>query len=221
VINPDNTAAFVCRMEDVLDLYHEPYDPARPVVCFDETNKALHKHVRDPLPARPGAVARYDYTYERNGTRNLFMMSEPLAGWRSVTVTERRRQQEFAHQMQTLVDEHYPDADCIRVVLDNLSSHKAYALYKTFPPREANRLLSKLEFHFTPEHGSWLNMAEIELSALATECLNRRLPDAASLRAEVAAWERSRNEDGSDINWQFTTDDARIKLRQLYPTNQD
>ena len=221
MIKPEANAAFVCRMEGILDLYHEPYDEKRPVICFDESNKALHKHLRDPLPARPGAVARHDYTYERNGTRNLFMMSEPLTGWRHVTVTKRRRKQEFAHQMQALVDEHHPDADCIRVVLDNLSSHKPYALYEVFSPREANRLLSKLEFHFTPEHGSWLNMAEIEFSALTTECLDRRIPDAATLRAEVAAWEGTRNADDSTINWQFTTDDARIKLRQLYPANHD
>jgi len=221
VIEPNENASFVCKMEDVLDLYHEPYDPQRPVVCFDESNKDLHKHVRDPLPARPGAVARYDYTYERNGTRNLFMMSEPLTGWRHVDVTKRRRKQEFVEQMRSLVDEHYPDAVRIRVVLDNLSSHQRYAFYEFLPPAEANRLLSKLEFHFTPEHGSWLNMAEIEFSALTTECLDRRIPDAATLRAEVAAWERTRNDDNSDIDWQFTTDDARIKLRQLYPTNHD
>jgi hypothetical protein len=159
-------------MEDVLDLYHEPYDETRPVVCFDESNKELHKEVRDPLPARPGAVARYDYTYERNGTRNLFVVSEPLSGWRHVEVTERRRKQEFVAQMQSLVDDHYPDADCIRVVMDNLNTHQRYAFYEHLPPAEARRLLSKLEFHFTPEHGSWLNMAEIEFSALWTECLD-------------------------------------------------
>jgi len=208
-------------MEETLDLYHEPYDPRRPVICFDESNKELHKEVRDPLPARPGAVARYDYTYERNGTRNLFVMSEPLTGWRHVDITKRRRKQEFVQQMQSLVDDHYPDADCIRVVMDNLNTHQRYAFYEYLPPGEARRLLSKLEFHFTPPHGSWLNMAEIEFSALWTECLDRRIPDAATLRAEVAAWERTRNEDRTGINWQFTTDDARIKLRQLYPTNYD
>ena len=191
MIKPEHNAAFVQRMEDVLDLYHEPLNPARPVVCFDETNKTLHKHVRDPLPARPGAVARYDYTYERNGTRNLFMMSEPLTGWRHVEVTERRRKPEFVEQMRMLVDEHYPDAERIRVVLDNLSTHKTYAFYECLPPEEAHRLLGKLEFHFTPKHGSWLNMAEIELSALSTGCLDRRIRDAATLRAEVAAWERT------------------------------
>ena len=221
MITPENSAAFVCKMEDVLDLYHEPYDETRPVVCFDESNKELHKDVRDPLPARPGAVARYDYTYERNGTRNLFVMSEPLIGWRHVEVTERRRKREFVAQMQSLVDDHYPDADCIRVVMDNLNTHQRYAFYEHLPPAEARRLLSKLEFHFTPEHGSWLNMAEIEFSALWTECLDRRIPDAATLRAEVAAWERTRNKDESEIDWQFTTDDARIKLRQLYPANHD
>ncbi|GAB7011045.1 hypothetical protein JCM31271_29880 [Halorubrum trueperi] len=210
MITPENSAAFVCKMEDVLDLYHEPYDPRCPVVCFDESNKELHKEVRDPLPARPGAVARYDYTYERNGTRNLFMMSEPLSGWRHVEVTKRRQKEEFAQQMQALVDDHYPDADRIRVVMDNLNTHQAYALYEQFPPKEARRILSRLEFHFTPEHGSWLNMAEIEFSALWTECLDRRIRDAATLRAEVAAWERTRNDDESTIDWQFTTDDARM-----------
>ena len=147
------------------------------------------------------------------------MVSEPLTGWRHIEVTERRRKQEFITQMQSLVDDHYPDADCIRVVMDNLNTHQRYAFYEYLPPEEARRLLSKLEFHFTPEHGSWLNMAEIEFSALWTECLDRRIPDAAPLRAEVAAWERTRDEDDSAIDWQFTTDDARIKLRQLYPTN--
>jgi len=207
--------------EEVLDLYHEPYDSRRPVVCFDESNKELHKDVHDPLPARPGAVARYDNTYERNGTLNLLVTSEPLTGWRHVEVTKRRRKQDFVQQMQSLVDHHYPDAGCIRVVMDNLNTHQRYAFYEPPPPEEARRLLNKLEFHFTPEHGSWLNMAEIEFCALWTECLDRRIPDAATLHAEVAAWERTRNEDDSMTDWHFTTDDARIKLRQLYPTNHD
>jgi hypothetical protein len=208
-------------MEDVLALYHEPYDETRPVVCFDETNKQLLTHVRDPLPAKPGAVARTDHTYRRGGTHNLLMITEPLIGWRHVEVTKNRTKVEFVEQMRQLVDVHYPDADRIRVVLDNFSTHTEYALYEFLPPKEARRLLEKLEFHFTPPHGSWLNMAEIELSALASQCLDRRIPDAATLRSEVAAWEQSRNEAESSIDWQFTTDDARIKLRRLYPVSID
>lgn len=206
-------------MEDVLALYHEPYDKDRPVVCFDETNKQLLTHVRDPLPVSPRAVARTDYTYRRAGTCNIFVISEPLVGWRHVDVTKKRTKVEFVEQMRQLVDEHYPDADRIRVVLDNFSTHTEYAFYEFLPPNEARRLLEKLEFHFTPPHGSWLNMAEIELSALASQCLDRRIPDAATLRSEVAAWEQSRNEANSFIDWQFTTDDARIKLRRLYPVS--
>ncbi len=208
-------------MEDVLALYHEPYDPTRPVVCFDETNKELHTHVRDPLPVTPGAVARTDYTYRRAGTRNLFLVSEPLLGWRHVDVTEKRTKKEFVEQMRQLVDEHYPDAARIRVVLDNFSTHAEYAFYEFLPPAQARRLLEKLEFHFTPPHGSWLNMAEIELRALGTQCLNRRIPDAATLRSEVAAWEQQRNKVPSAIEWQFTTADARTKLRTLYPVSND
>ncbi len=221
MIPPGQNAKFVCRMEDILALYHEPYDEDQPVVCFDETNKQLLTHVRDPLPAKPGAVARTDYTYRRGGTHNLFVISEPLVGWRHIDVTKKRAKVEFVEQMRQLADVHYPDADRIRVVLDNFSTHTEYAFYEFLPPKEARRLLAKLGFHFTPPHGSWLNMAEIELSALVSQCLARRIPDAATLRAEVAAWERSRNEADSSTDWQFTTDDARIKLRRLYPVSSD
>lgn len=205
-------------MEDVLGLYHEPYAPAYPLICFDESSKQLIKEIRDPLPAQPGQVARADYTYARNGTRNLFMFSEPLRGWCRVKVTLRRTKQDFAHCMQQLVDEYYPTAERIRVVLDNLNTHTPAALYETFAPAEAKRLLDKLEFHYTPKHGSWLNMAEIEFSVLTRQCLDRRIPDAETLQAEIAAWETARNDHASKINWQFTTADARIKLAQLYPS---
>jgi hypothetical protein len=208
-------------MEDVLDLYHEAYDEKRPAVYFDESNKELHEEVRDPLPRRPGAVARYDYTYERNGTYNLFVMSEPPIGWRRVEVTERRRKHGFIAQIQSFIDNNYSYANYIRVVMGNLNTHQRYAFYEHLPPAETRRLFSKLEFHSTPEHGSWLNMAKIEFSVLWGECLDRRIPNAATPRAEVAASERPRNKDESEIDWQFTTDDARIKLRQLYPANHD
>lgn len=205
-------------MEDVLELYHEPYDPRYPIVCFDESSKQLIKETRQPLPAQPGQVRRYDYEYERNGTRNLFMFSEPLTGWRHVKVTQRRTKHDWAHCMQQLVDEFYPEAERIRVVLDNLNTHTPAALYETFEAAEARRLLRKLEFHYTPKHGSWLNMAEIEFSVLTRQCLDRRIPDADTLHQEIAAWEASRNANASTVNWQFTTDDARIKLAQLYPS---
>lgn len=208
-------------MEDVLALYHEPYDEDRPVICFDESSKTLHKHVRDPLPVRPGAVACEDTHYERNGKRKIHVVTEPLTGWRHVTVTPRRRKREFVEQLQELADEHYPDATCIRVVLDNLSTHNPAAFYEFCTPKEAREYLDRFEFHFTPVHGSWLNMAEIELSALRTQCLNRRIPDAATLRTEVAAWEQHRNKVPSAIEWQFSTTDARTKLRTLYPVSND
>jgi DDE superfamily endonuclease len=205
-------------MEDVLDLYAEPYDPKRPKVNFDETSKQLIGETRQPLPTRPGYPARYDYEYKRNGTRNLFLFCEPQAGWRHVTVTERRTMQDFAQQMKWLVDERYPEADVIRVVLDNLNIHKVASLYETFPAAEAHRLRQKLEFHYTPKHGSWLNMAEIELSILARQCLQRRIATEATLKRELAAVEASRNAACTTINWQFTTTAARVKLHHLYPS---
>jgi hypothetical protein len=205
-------------MEDVLDLYAEPYDPKRPRVNFDETSKQLIGEVRTPLPAQPGHAARYDYEYKRNGTRNLFLFLEPQAGWRHVVVTEHRTMQDFAHQMKWLVDERYPEADVIRVVLDNLNTHKPASLYETFPPAEAHRIRQKLEFHYTPKHGSWLNMAEIELSVLARQCLHRRIAAEATLKRELAAVEAARNAARATIDWQFTTAQARVKLHRLYPS---
>lgn len=208
-------------MEDVLSLYREPYDPARPLVCFDEHPLQLVKQVRDPHPAEPGTVAREDYHYKPQGTKNLFLAAEPLKGWRTVTVKDRRTTEDWVTFMKHLVDEHYPDADCIRVVLDNLNTHNPAAFYEYFEPAEARRLLDQLEFHFTPVHGSWLNMAEIEFNRLQQQCLDRRIPDAATLRQEVAAWTDSLNADETDIDWRFTSEDARIKLRRLYPTIDD
>lgn len=205
-------------MEDVLSVYTRPYDARYPVVCFDETSKQLVKETQVPLPAEPGQPKRYDYEYERNGVWNLFMFSEPLAGWRHVEVTERRTKQDYAKQMKYLVDVRYPDAQWIIVVDDQLNTHDPSALYETFAPQEAKRILDKLEIHYTPKHGSWLNMAEIELSVLARQCLDRRLPKQDMLKREVAAWENRRNAQSRRIDWQFTTEDARIKLKRLYPS---
>lgn len=204
-------------MEDVLGLYAEPYDPSRPVVCFDEAGKELHGHVADPFPAAPGHPAKEDYEYTRHGTANLFVVVEPLAGSRRVTVTDRRTAADFAAQMKALCDDVYPDAAVIRVVLDNLNTHAFGSLFATFPPDEAWRLRRKLEFHYTPKHASWLNMAECELSVLAGQCLNRRIASREELAAEVAAWQAGRNEARAKINWTFRVADARKKLDHLYP----
>ena len=206
-------------MEDVLELYHEPYDPLRPLICFDEGTKQLIGETRIPLPMRPGEPLRHDYEYERHGTCNLFMSFAPLSAWRHVEVTDRRTMIEYAHFMRDLVDVFFPDAEIIRIVQDNLSTHKPAALYEAFEPAEARRILERLEFHFTPKHGSWLNMAEIELNALGSQCLDRRIAEKELLVTEVAAWEEQRNQNASTVNWQFTTDDARIKLRKLYPSH--
>jgi hypothetical protein len=206
-------------MEDVLDLYAEPYDPRRPKVNFDETSKQLIGETRKPLPAKPGQPARYDYEYARNGTRNLFLFTEPQAGWRHIAVTDHRTMVDFAQQMQWLVDYRYPEAEVIRVILDNLNTHKPASLYEAFTPVEARRLLKKLEFHYTPKHGSWLNMAEIELSILRRQCLSRRIPDDTTLQQEIAAYEDKRNAAKATIAWRFTTTDAREKLHRLYPSH--
>jgi hypothetical protein len=206
-------------MEDVLDLYEEPYDPRRPKVNFDETSKQLIGETRTPLPAEPGHPARYDYEYERNGTRNLFLLTEPQAGWRHIAITAHRTMQDFAHQMQWLVDGRYPEAEVIRVILDNLNTHKPASLYEAFAPAEARRLLKKLEFHYTPKHGSWLNMAEIELSVLSRQCLDRRIPDEATLQHEITAYEERRNAAKATIVWRFTITDARETLHRLYPSH--
>jgi hypothetical protein len=212
------SADFVAAMEDVLDLYAEPYDPQRPKVNFDETSTQLLAETRPPLPAQPGQPTRSDYTYKRNGTRNVFLCCEPQAGWRQMTVTEHRTKVDFAHQMQWLVEERYPEAEKIRVVLDNLNTHKPASLYEAFAPEEARRIAKKLEFHYTPKHGSWLNMAEIELSLLARQCLARRIPDEATLRQEVRAHQERRNAEQATIDWRFSVEDARQKLHRLYPS---
>jgi hypothetical protein len=208
-------------MADVLDVYTRPYDPHRPQVCLDETSRQLLGEVTPPLPAVPGCPAREDYEYVRGGVCNLFLACEPLRGRRHVSVSARRTRRDFAHCIRDLVDVQYPDAERIVLVLDNLNTHSPASLYEAFPPAEARRLADKLEIHHTPKHGSWLNMAEIELHALAGQCLDRRLPDQATLTAEVAAWEAARNAAESAIDWRFTTADARIKLKHLYPVIDD
>ena len=210
-------ADFVWRMEDVLDLYAKPYDPQRPVVCFDEQPRQLIAEVRTPVPAAPGRPQRIDYEYRRQGTANLFLTFEPLAGRRHVAVTPQRTAQDFAQQMRTLVDVHYPAAAAVAVVLDNLSTHSPAALYQAFPPAEARRILKRLEFHHTPKHGSWLNMAELEFSVINRQCLGRRIPDQETLRHEIAAWEAERNAARATVQWRFTVTDARTKLHRLYP----
>ncbi len=204
-------------MEDVLAVYTRPYDPRRPQVCLDEASTQLLGEVAPPLPRAPGRPAREDYEYERRGTANLFLCCEPLRGWRHVTVTERRTKVDWAHAIRDLVDARYPDAERIVLVMDNLNTHTPASLYEAFPPAEAKRLADKLEIHYTPKHGSWLNMAEIELSVLARQCLDRRIPDADTLRREVTAWADARNGAAAVVDWRFTTDDARIKLKRLYP----
>ena len=208
---------FVAAMEDVLDLYAEPYDPQRPVVCFDETSTQLLADVTEPLPAKPGRPRREDYEYQRGGTRNLFLTCEPKAGWRHVVITGQRTMQDFAHQMRWLVDEAYPDVPVIRLVLDNLNTHRMASLYETFPAAEARRIAKRLEFHHTPKHGSWLNMAEIEFSVLARACLRGRNGDEDSLGRAVSACVSERNAAEATINWRFTAQDARRKLHRLYP----
>jgi transposase len=205
-------------MEDVLDLYAEPYSPSRPVVCFDERPVQLLGEVRQPLPPEPGQPQRIDYEYHRNGTCNLFTYFQPLAGWRHVEVTDRRTKQDFAYCMKSLVDVHFPLAKIIRVVIDNLNIHTPAALYETFEAKEARRILKKLEFHYTPKHGSWLNQVEIELSVLSRQCLERRIPNKETLKQEIAAWEESRNQARATVAWRFTTTDARAKLQRLYPS---
>lgn len=217
-IPPEASGEFVWRMEDVLEVYTRPYDPKRPQVCLDEVSKQLLADARPPGPARPGQRKRVDYEYERCGTANLFLCCEPLRGWRSVRVTERRTRLDWAHCIKELVDVHYPDAEKIVLVLDNLNTHTPGSLYEAFPPTEAKRLADKLEIHYTPKHGSWLNIAELDLSVLARQCLDRRIPDRATLEQEVAAWEAERNSLGGKVDWRFTTEDARIKLKRLYPS---
>lgn len=205
-------------MEDVLDVYHRPYNPDCPVICLDECSKELHSTPRRELAAEPGIARRQDYEYERQGTCNIFCWVEPLVGRRGVRVTPRRTAVDFAEQLRLLVDEAYPDARQIVLITDNLNTHHLGALYERFAPDEARRIAQRLEWHYTPEHASWLNMAEIELSVLSRQCLSRRIGDTETLAREAATWERERNMAGARIDWQFTTADARIKLRHLYPS---
>lgn len=204
-------------MEDILDLYKQPYDANRPLVCMDETNKQLIKETRVPIPASPGESRRYDAEYERNGTCNIFLSCEPLMGKRTTKVTEQRKKTDWALFIKNLVDYDYPSAKKIVLVMDNLNTHTGSSLYEAFDPVEAKRILDKLEIHYTPKHGSWLNMAEIELSHLSRQCLDRRIPDKETFMREISAWNKQRDAEKSTIDWQFTTDDARIKLKKLYP----
>ena len=203
-------------MEDVLELYEEPYDARRPVVCFDERPVQLVAETRTPIEPGPGRCERFDYEYRRCGTANLFLVIQPLRGWRKVTVTEQRTNADFAQQMKDLVDRHFPRAHKIRVVLDNLNSHTGAALYQTFKPEEARRILRKLEFHYTPKHGSWLNMAEIEFSVMSRQCLAGRIPSRDKLRSALSPWEKRRNREHATVNWRFTLTKARTKLQRLY-----
>jgi len=205
-------------MEDVLDVYVRPYDPRFPQVCMDETSKQLVGETRVPIPAAPGRPVRYDDEYERQGVSNRFLFVEPLRGWRQVTVTDRRTKTDWAHAIQQVVDVHYPEAERIVLVLDNLNTHGLGSLYEAFPPEEARRLSRKLELHYTPKHGSWLNIAEIELSVLNGQCLDRRIPEQAELAQAVAQWTQDRNTARRTVDWRFTTADARIKLKRLYPS---
>lgn len=220
-IPPKANAHFVYHMEDVLDVYKRPEDPRYPLVCFDESPEQLVSETRQSLPAVPGQPERYDYEYRREGVANTFMFFAPLQNWRTVKITDRRTKADWAECMRELADVHFPTAERITVVQDQLNTHDPACLYESFSPAEAKRILDRLEFHFTPKHGSWLNMAEIELSVLNRQCLNRRIPDKATLAQETAAWATNRNSKGATVNWRFTTTDARIKLKRLYPSIDD
>ena len=201
-----------------MDVYKRPYDPKRPNICLDETSKQLIGETRTPVPVCPGQPARYDYEYKRNGVANLFMISEPLVGKRHVKVTQRRTKIDWAYCVREMVDQIYPDAEQIVLVMDNLNTHNKSSLYEAFEPAEAKRIADKLEIHYTPKHGSWLDMAEIELGILARQCLSRRIDNMEQLKDEVAAWQVIRNSSEAKVNWRFTTEDARIKLKRLYPS---
>ncbi len=207
-------------MEDVIEVYHRPYDEKRPLICIDESSKQLVSEVRASLPARPGTPARYDYEYKREGVSNLFMISEPLLGWRHVEVTDRRTAKDFAEVLRWLAEDVHPEADTLVVVTDNLNTHDPGCLYEAFEPDRARRIAEKLEWHYTPKHGSWLNVAECELAALSSQCLDRRIGSAARLKQVVTAWEEERNERQVGVDWRFTTAKARIKLKRLYPAPQ-
>ncbi len=216
-IPPKQNAAFVCSMENVLETYKRPYDPKNPVVCMDETSKQLVAETRTPQTVEPGTPVRYDYEYERQGTANVFMFSEPLGQWREVMVTDRRTMIDWANAMREIIDTRYADADLITFVMGNLNTHGPWSFYEAFEPAEARRLAEKIEIVYTPKHGSWLNIAEIELNVLSRQCLDARIPSADVLSSKTAAWNRDRNGRQKGVNWRFTTDDARIKLKRLYP----
>jgi hypothetical protein len=221
VIAPTSSAEFVAAMEDVLEVYARAPDPARPLVCLDECTKQLTREVRAPQAAAPGRSAREDYEYERNGVAAIFCAVAPHLGWRLIEERERKTRSDYAAFLQTLADEHFPEAERIVLVQDNLNTHSPASLYEAFPPAEAARIRARFEFHFTPKHGSWMNIAEIELSALARGCLARRIPDRPALARELRAWQRDRNQAATGIRWQFTTADARVKLIKLYPSQHD
>ena len=216
-IPPKQNAEFVCAMENVLEVYQRPYDPKNPVVCMDETSKQLVRETRTPIPAEPGRVTCYDYEYERHGVANVFMFCEPLGGWRRASITDRRTKLDWAQQIKDLVDVDYAQADRVTLVMDNLNTHAPASLYEAFEPQEARRLIGRLEMVYTPKHGSWLNIAEIELNVLGRQCLGRRIADKPTLVTQAAAWEAKRNADEAKVDWRFTAADARIKLKRLYP----
>lgn len=218
-IPPKANADFVCAMEDILEVYQRHYTEDEVLICMDETSKQQTKETRTALPMRPGEPEIFDFEYERNGVSNLFMLFAPLEGWRHVKVTDRHTKTDWAHLIKELVDEHYPDKKII-LVMDNLNTHKLGSLYEAFAPEEARRIAERLEIHYTPKHGSWLDMAEIEIGVLSRQCLNRRIPDQDTLRAEINAWQELRNQKAIGVNWRFTTADARIKLKTLYPSIQ-
>jgi hypothetical protein len=220
-IPPEHNAEFVCAMENVLEVYKRPYDPRRPVICMDEKPKQLVKGTRQPIECRKGQPLRYDFEYERNGTANMFLFVQPLRGWRRVEVTERRTRIDWAHQVKRLVDGDYNKSEKITLVMDNLNTHGPASLYEAFEPSEARRLIGKLEIVNTPKHGSWLNVAEVELAVLEKQGIGGRVPDRDTLQNRVKAWQQTRNGAKAKVNWQFTTADARIKLRRLYPQLQD
>jgi hypothetical protein len=218
VIPPKANGAFVAAMEDVLEVYHRSHDPDRPLLCLDETSKQLVAETRQPLPIRPGQPARYDYEYERNGVANLFMLFAPLEGWRHVKVTQSRTAIDYAGALRDLADIHFAKASKIVLVQDNLNTHVPASLYEAFQPHEARRLVERFEWHYTPKHGSWLNLAESELAVLASQCLDRRIEDAAALSRQIKAWLSRRNANHAKASWRFTTAQARIKLKSLYPS---
>ena len=220
MIPPDANGEFVAAMEDILEVYKRPRDEKRPLVCMDEQPMQLIKETRVPLPAVPGHPERYDYEYERNGTANNFMFTAPLEDWRKVSIRERKTKRDWAEEIRELVDVDFRDAEKVVLVMDNLNTHTPGALYEAFSPEEARRILERLEIHYTPKHGSWLNMAETELSVLTKQCLARRMPDIETLRAETLKWSTARNAAAKRVNWQFKTEDARVKLKRLYPQYQ-